>query len=279
MKLFVSDLDGTLLNRQGRLSAEALPRLCRMLNDGLQFTVASARSIHSIRNLCSGLNIRLPVIALNGAFLSSYEPGPHYDVSGVPHDIVEGIVDEAEALGLGILFSCHTSTGDDIYHRGPLNPAMQWFLDELEHLHDERYHGEVQSETLRTCKIACISVMATEEPVQELTSIVAAKYGVQVEIHCFENMYSPGFHWMTVHSGEARKEIAIAKVARGLGLNMSDVTVFGDQFNDLGMVQHAGFGVAVGNAVPELKQIAKAIIGTNEDNAVIDYLETAFYGA
>lgn len=48
---------------------------------------------------------------------------------------------------------------------------------------------------------------------------------------------------------------------------------FGDDFNDLGMISTVGYGIAMGNAIPEIKAAAKDITGTNNQDGVARYLE------
>ena len=65
--LYISDLDGTLLRPDGALSDYSRDGLNGLIADGMHFTVATARSVVSIRQLLQGLQLSLPVINLNGA--------------------------------------------------------------------------------------------------------------------------------------------------------------------------------------------------------------------
>ena len=67
MSLYVSDLDGTLLDRNARLSDITRYGLTRLLDAGLTFTVATARHVSSVRQILEGLPLQLPVISSNGA--------------------------------------------------------------------------------------------------------------------------------------------------------------------------------------------------------------------
>ena len=73
--LYVSDLDGTLLNREPRLSAYTAETLNLLIEEGLPFTYATARSVHSARIVAAGLQTRLPVITYNGVFLQDAQTG------------------------------------------------------------------------------------------------------------------------------------------------------------------------------------------------------------
>ncbi|HSR93555.1 MAG TPA: HAD hydrolase family protein, partial [Solirubrobacterales bacterium] len=77
--LYVCDLDGTLLGRGAKLSEFARDGLNQLLSAGVQLTIASSRRTVAMRALLAGVELRLPVIELNGAFVSELESGRHLD--------------------------------------------------------------------------------------------------------------------------------------------------------------------------------------------------------
>jgi hydroxymethylpyrimidine pyrophosphatase-like HAD family hydrolase len=62
-------------------------------------------------------------------------------------------------------------------------------------------------------------------------------------------------------------------VAQRHGIAEHEIVAIGDDVNDLPMIQHAGLGVAMGNARPEVLAIAKRVIGTNADEGLAQFLE------
>ncbi|WP_091065566.1 HAD hydrolase family protein [Paenibacillus sp. NFR01] len=76
-----------------------------------------------------------------------------------------------------------------------------------------------------------------------------------------------------IMSSSASKEAAVAQLCAGLGIEMEQVMCFGDDHNDLGMFQACGYPVAMGNAVPLLKDIAAEITETNDNDGVALILE------
>ena len=78
-----------------------------------------------------------------------------------------------------------------------------------------------------------------------------------------------------MHSANATKARALRDVAELCGLGVADVTVFGDEINDVPMFQCAGRGVAVENAIDELKRIAHEVIGPHHEDSVVQYLRRA----
>ncbi|AAM03771.1 conserved hypothetical protein [Methanosarcina acetivorans C2A] len=106
----------------------------------------------------------------------------------------------------------------------------------------------------------------------ELTNLLQEKYTKQIEVHIMENQYSPGWYWLTVHDYKATKAQAISILLKQYGLRSKDLTVFGDNVNDIKMFRLARHKIAVSNAKPELKKYATLIIGTNEEDSVVKYI-------
>jgi len=130
MTLYVSDLDGTLLDRQGQLSEATRTGLAELLAQGLVFTVASARHVVSIRQLLAGLRLSLPVISSNGAFISDLATGRHELVHGMDGALGEAIFALVRRHGQMPFLSVHTPEGDRLCWQGVENEGQRHFVDE-----------------------------------------------------------------------------------------------------------------------------------------------------
>ena len=89
--VYVSDLDGTLLRGNTTLSAFSRYTLNALLDGGLQFTVASARSVASMRPILEGLRLTLPVVEFNGAFITDLYTGEHAIVHSLPREDLDSV--------------------------------------------------------------------------------------------------------------------------------------------------------------------------------------------
>src|SRR5689334_18511518 len=98
--LFVSDLDGTLLDASARLSAVSRAELTALLASGLPFTVASARSIHTIAAILADLPLRLPVIEFNGALITDLQSKHSVVCHALEPAVAEGIMRFALHAGI-----------------------------------------------------------------------------------------------------------------------------------------------------------------------------------
>jgi hydroxymethylpyrimidine pyrophosphatase-like HAD family hydrolase len=98
-------------------------------------------------------------------------------------------------------------------------------------------------------------------------------FGSELEYKLSPEKYSDGW-FLTILHPEGDKAHALQKVVDHMGRDTSDVTVFGDSVNDIGMFKLAGTSVAVANALDEVKEVADVILPhSNDEDGVAKYLE------
>lgn len=271
--LYVSDLDGTLLQNDASLSSFSAATLRALLGEGLCFTVASARSVVAIGHILRGLPLPLPVIEFNGAFLSDLSTGRHEVINALEPSAAVSVYETITAHGFMPMVSSFDGTDDRVHYGQMLNEGMHWYLkDRLDH-HDSRWRGATEdlAGTLQE-QVVCLTTIAKEAPLADLQAAILAAHADSVETHLFENQYSPGWHWLTIHDRRATKDQAIKTMTQSYGLGGSEVVVFGDHINDLKMFAAADYAVAVGNAQAEVKACADLVIGTNEEDSVAQFI-------
>ena len=81
-------------------------------------------------------------------------------------------------------------------------------------------------------------------------------------------------YYFEVLNKEASKGAAVANLAQHLGIDQDEIMAIGDNENDLSMIEYAGFGVAMGNAVPLVKEAANVVTKTNEEHGVAEAIKT-----
>ena len=123
MKMFISDIDGTLIKSDGSLSAFSKEGLTRIINSGVLFTVASARSVFSIQQVLQDVPIRMPIISFNGAFISCFEKGTHEIVNSIKINIAHEIYDIIKEFKLSPFISTHNQK-DHLYHDEIINDGI-----------------------------------------------------------------------------------------------------------------------------------------------------------
>ena len=278
MKLYVSDLDGTLLNGQAQLSEYSLRELIRLLKEGLLFTVASARSVVSMQSLLRGLKLPLPVIEFNGAFISDLGTGRHLICNAIERTIVDEIMAMAHAQNLQPFVSSFDGLDDRLRYVEPVNRGGRWYVNDRMAASDSRLQQVDDLSPYLHEQVVCLTLIEQQGVLEPFAEHIRKTFGECVQLHHIENFYSPGWFWLTVHDRRATKAWAMKCLADEHGIDLAEVTAFGDGVNDISIFRLVGRGIAVHNADEELKCHAAEVIGSNEEDSVVKYLENAWKG-
>lgn len=278
MTLYVSDLDGTLLDPSGALAESTRQGLVELLDQGLLFTVASARHVSSIRKILGPLPLRLPVISSNGAYISDLASCEHELVNTMDPALSQAIFALIRQHGLMPFVSTHGPLGDQLFYQSVHNEAQQAFVDErLRHQDPRLRHTARMQDELSTPAVTFV-VVEREAPLAALQAEIDALCGDAVETHLAEDLYRPGWPWLTVHDRRATKDQAIQTLAQRYGLQEREVVVFGDHVNDIKMLRAADRGIAVANAIEAVKAEAHQVIGPHHEDAVLRFLREDWLG-
>lgn len=265
--LYVTDLDGTLLNRQDQISPQSIQIINELVERGMLFTYATARSLVSAAVVTKGLSTKIPVIAYNGALIIN--PSTNETLSSITFSkeetekvisvlekhqvspLVYSYIDDVEKVSWvtekeneGIQRYLHMRQGDPRLR--PLSNAS------------ELYQGNMFYYT-------CIGEREDLLPVYEVFSN-DDRFRCTIQ----QELYRPEY-WCEILPREATKANAIHKLTKLWGCNR--VVSFGDAINDLPMFDISDECYAVANAVPQLKAVATEVIGSNEEDAVANWLK------
>ncbi|MBB6480410.1 HAD-IIB family hydrolase [Spirochaeta isovalerica] len=270
-QLYITDLDQTLLQPDGTLSPFATRNLNNMIAKGINFTVASARSVVSQQIILNKLELKLPVIEFNGSFISDLKTGTHQVINQLSPSDLLAAADLFDSKGLHYFLSTFDGHQDRLYYSRTDNEGEQWYVLDREKAGDRRLTETVDRRNHFNEMIVCLTVINRIEELEPI-ALILEKTGESVEIHIQENQYTPGWYWLTVHSSKATKDQAIRTLALSVGMENYAITAFGDNTNDLKMLKAADCGVAVENALPPVKAAADKIIGHHRNDSVVRYI-------
>lgn len=270
--LYVSDMDGTLLDEQGRFSKEWAQRLNRLIDRGLQFTIATARNYDSVHPILHEVNLQLPVILFNGAYLTHFVTGENLEQSNY---IEREIVYELLELTAPLEQDPFVYTFDErhrLYYRNATNEGTQAYLKSLEG--DGRLHYVDEYQFPDSERIAGLLLIDTPAVLAPIHRMVKERFPEDLNLYFAKDIARPQFNWLQMFHHHADKGKMLRKLSQHLDIPLSQIVVFGDYLNDLEMFEIAGKAIAVENALPEVQAAAHQIIGTNHQGGVLDYLES-----
>ncbi|MBN2658501.1 MAG: HAD hydrolase family protein [Spirochaetales bacterium] len=269
--LYISDLDQTLLQPGGRLSSFATRNLNNMIDKGINFTVASARSVVSQQLILGELDLKLPVIEFNGSFISDLKTGRHLVINRLSPSALSAAADLFDSKGFHYFLSTFDGQQDRLYYSRTDNDGERWYVEDRRRAGDHRLSETLDRRDHFNESAVCLTVINRLEELEPL-ALILEDSGESVEIHTQENQYTPGWYWLTVHSEKATKDRAMRALAESAGLTNGPITAFGDNTNDLKMLKAADCGIAVENALPEVKAVADKIIGHHGSDSVVRFI-------
>lgn len=268
--LYVSDLDGTLMRNDEKLSEYTVKTLNELLRQGLPFTFATARSIESARVITGELEIKLPVITRNGAVLADNKTGKHLQKSVFTKEEVELLKQMLPELPSCGFVSCFL---EDIMirtympadHTEGLKSYIDYYKNDPSMVKagtmDEMFQGTP----------GYVTMIGAREHIAPLYEKVKQYKGWESLFQ--KDTYRDEF-WLEICPQNCTKAKSILKLKEQLGFEK--LVVFGDSLNDISMFKIADESYAVANAMDELKKIATHIIGSNEEDSVVDLLKERF---
>ena len=271
--LFVSDLDGTLTDSNGKISSYTRFKLNQLLQKGAMITVASARSSSSIEPILSGISFSLPIITMNGAALYDLKKKTYLYSKNIPYSVATEVLGIFKKYGLNCFV--HTIINDvlHIYYGDFTNAAEEKFY----HAHKLRpLKNYICSPLPKERDVVYIMAVDRLEMIQRLyKDILNLGCANRVNAVYYADQYNEGYYFLEIYSVEASKENAVLELKRRYSLER--VAAFGDDESDAAMIDQADYGYAVANAADRLKEIAPHIIGSQDSDAVVKTIEKLYH--
>ena len=265
--LYLTDLDGTLLRSDERVSEYTRNIINRFIQSGGCFSYATARSLVTASKVTDGLTAEFPVICYNGAFIignKSKEVLRSNYFTQEETALIRRILTEHNILPIVYAYIDEKERFSFIEHN--ISDGMRFFLDSR--LGDIRRRIAINEDDLYSGDVFYVSCISDEN---ELAPVYE-NFKSYRQFQCIyqKDIYS-GAQWCEILPKNATKANAALQLKETL--NCDKLIVFGDGRNDLSLFSIADESYAMSNAVPELKKIATAVIGSNNDDSVAKWIE------
>lgn len=265
--LYVTDLDGTLLNTKERINRKSIEIINNLVDQGMLFTYATARSLVSASVVTEGLATHYPVIAYNGAFIFQPETGEIVSQESFSEEERKDVISVLEQYDVRpLVYSFIDGVEKVSWMIGRENEGMRRYLDSRQG--DKRLRPVTCKEELYLGDMfyfTCIGELQELQPVYDTFS-KDGRYRCTIQQELYRTEY-----WCEIMPIKATKAEAIKKLKRLW--NCDKVISFGDAINDIPMFDISDECYAVENAVEELKAIATGVVDCNDKDGVAKWLK------
>lgn len=247
MKMIVTDLDGTLLRDDKSISTRTETVINQLRNRDIVFVVATARPIRAVKTFLPRVTYDAAIFH-NGAVVMDHEVILKNLGIKNPRRIVNSILDDNPKYKIAV------ESNDVMYsnfHAEEIWPGIDYIktvdFEELENSFAEK-------------------IIVDANPMEAMNKLMNC---IADDLYLLpsENRI------ITIHNKQSSKMNGIKILAERYGISPSQIVAFGDDYNDIDMLKACGIGVAVENALPEVKKAVKEIAESNEQDGVAKWLE------
>lgn len=248
--LIALDLDGTLLSPDDEISARNRAAIRRSLENGVRVVLVTGRGTDLPVRISRDLNLNLPVICCHGALTKDFGANRTLEHRPVPLQYAKSMVEFAEAKGLSLAIYAEEYfwrlEGSRVYMDDMVGPAWREAKTFADILHEAptflRFLGK------------------------ESVAAMRAEFGDLPLNFRYETWGE--FDECAVLSQLASKENALKQLCADFQILPERVLAIGDSRNDVPMLRWAGVGVAMANALPEVRQSVRYVTASNTEDGV-----------
>lgn len=264
IKLVAIDLDGTLLGSNNLLSKENKTAIKEAKEAGVKVVLCTGRPLRSMKHLLEEADLQDEediVITYNGGLIQKAKTGE------IINEITFNREESLDIYQLGQKLNLPVSFIDLDYVYEPAYPegAESIYMNATREIPKENALEFTDIDIGNLPNPFKINKIVMSRPTEELDAIIPM---IPDSYHEKYNIYKSQSFILEVLPDRVDKGYSMRIIGDMLGLKKEQIMGIGDQENDLSLVKNAGFGVAMENAIDEVKAVADYITKSNDDNGV-----------
>ena len=268
-RLFVSDLDGTLLNSKTEVSDVTAEIINREIESGLNFTISTARTPATALKIIKRLNLKMPVMLMNGVLIYDMERKTYIQKAVMDETVIMILLGLIKTRGLNCFLYGLENNQFLAYYDSVDSTALNYFRNECIMKYDKKF---IEVEDLSLIAGNDIIYCMLREPKERLEGLyreLSVVKGIKAEFYA--DIYSDENYMLEIFSDQASKKEALSYL-RNIG-DYDSVISFGDNLNDMALRNASDYFYAVSNAHPDIQNMADAVIPSNDEDGVARFIE------
>ena len=270
MELFVTDLDGTLLNSNKEVSIKSTEILNKLIDNGVNFTVATARTPATVVDLLQDVNLKLPAVLMNGVLLYDIKEEKYINIKEIGKDTVDKVFDVLNKFDKNAMVYGIRNNHLWVYHK---EFEYSWEYNFYKERADRKQKTFLKVENYQECinesKIINFIVFDKYEKIKGIYEEL--KKIDEISVEYYEDIYEKGCYFLEAYSAEASKANGIKLLSDYI--EHDKLICFGDNLNDIPMFELADECYATANAVERVKEISTDVIGSCDEDGVALFME------
>lgn len=264
IKLIAIDLDGTLLNSQKKITDNSLEVLQKAKKKGVKVVICTGRPLASISSFIERLGLNEVgdySITFNGGLIQKNDTGEVLREYTLSLKDVQKVAQELERVQL----PADVVSNQKVFHLMPQPSKHASFYSELNPLmsYSKRMLTDLKEEETFNKMVVAAEATYLDEQILKLSEEVKQEFTFVKSRDCL----------LEVLNKEVSKGQAVANLAHYLGIKQAETMAIGDEANDLSMIEYAGVGVAMENAVEVVKAQADFITTSNDEEGVANVVK------
>jgi len=271
--LVASDIDGTFVTSAERVTPRLTAAIHRMVGAGTSLALATGRPARWTLPVISQLPVRPLCVCTNGSVIFDSARGEVLSAHEIPPDhvadmvrrVVESLASDPQGIHVGFGVE---RVGADLY-----SEKDQFLIEpNFDHVWESQGFSLVSIQELVAEPAVKLLLRSPEATSEQLYQRVAPM--IPVDKGHVTYSFSGGL--LEIAAPGVTKAGGLADVADLLGVDAAETVAFGDMPNDTEMLEWARMGVAMGNAHPLLRGVAKAVTTSNDENGVARVIDAWF---
>jgi hypothetical protein len=268
-RLYVSDLDGTLLNGDAKISETTAEIINKEIERGIDFTISTARTPTTALKIVEPLHLRLPVMMMNGVLIYDMKSKTYIKQETMEESVIMVLLGLIKTRGLNCFLYGLEQDEFVAYYDSVDSVSLNHFRNERIMKYDKKF---TEVDDLSLIAGNNIIYCMLREPKQQLEGLyreLSVVNGVKAEF--YPDVYNEEYYMLEIYSDKASKKEAI-QYLRNQG-HYDSVIAFGDNLNDKALLEGSDYFYAVSNAHPEIQNMAHSVIPSNEEDGVARFIE------
>lgn len=265
IKLVVFDLDGTLLDENGKAGEESKRLIKELSKKNVLFSIATGRLLSAVTEIADELEIKTPLITLDGTLIKRYPNEKSVYESHVPVKHVKRALNLADKYLLKVAL-CHDNS---IYYTEE-NSIFPQMIEKFGAKYKLVYSYDNHLDNI----LEVVLASDYQPNIKYVANKMSFPYTFGLRSSYYKTNSQGGLYLLEIRKMGASKGDGLKKLTKHLKIKMKHTAVLGDWYNDKSLFENDCLKIAMGNAVPELKRMADYTLKkTNNEDGVADFLK------